>query len=192
MPRAVIVERDDEHEYALTFSGTTIDVAGYTHDIDYPVDNPVSLSAKKSAQRGIAVDILNLTWGAEAFGVFPDRPQERSESTFLGNVSWDAMGLPGTFEDIHGVKMSHLHVQDEGRGMGIGRLLFDWYRAAAVYVDGVAAGAFGGGTDSADFLTRQGVPENEINRGGGAFMATESVSWTIDADELVDDGVTVI
>lgn len=173
--RGVVVQRDD---YEITLKGKSIVDARYMATIS----GSQSLATTPSFQTGITRDLMKLGNSAEVF----------NGNTFLGNASWEATGLPGSLNDIDGVELTHLHVQDDARGRGIGSILFDWYRAAAIYQGGTANGAFGGGTASVEFLESQGVPADEIRTGGGAFIATSSVHWSVPADELMDSGVMLL
>lgn len=89
--------------------------------------------------------------------------------------------------------MGHMDVDEEVRRQGIGSFLFDAYRAAAVWVGGRATGRIGSYEVSSQFLSKQGIPADDINPTSAVYSGGEAAGWNTDAENLLvgDRNVTV-
>jgi len=185
MARVVTVARD---EYTIRFGGDILPNARYRITGDYRYVPQASASEMIASGSGYGrirgrASVLDIEDPGRDFAL-PGEPGE------IGNIHFGATYPPGDGDrrTASGVDSQHLKVDPDYRGEGVGGLLFDFYRAMAVYVGGHATGDIGTDPEDygeADFLERQGIDRADMHIGSSAWNAA-LLSWESDSAALRD------
>lgn len=162
-------------------------------DLEIETDLPYKIRSRLTE----TVPAITYEYGSMSCGVeILDIDDHNRDFSLPGEVGAIA-ALSTTFEYgdtrewADAVTISHLMVEDEFRGQGLGKFLFDVFAAVAVHNGGEAAGKVGGGEDTAEFFTSWGVPESDVRITRGVWSPGKAAAFRTDAENLVGPGTPI-